>query len=111
MELELSDPWFDLTKRGLKKYEGRVNKKVYQDLKKGDIITFYRRFDKTEPSFSVVVKKVHTFPTFRDALSELDINKVLPIPGLTIQAGVDIYYKYVSQKTQEKEGIVMIEFE
>jgi hypothetical protein len=76
MELELSDPWFDPTKRGLKT-------RLYNHF-------FFRRFDKTEPSFSVVVKKVHLFPSFRDALTELDIYKVLPIHGLTIQTGVDI---------------------
>jgi ASC-1-like (ASCH) protein len=109
--VQLSDPWFDLTRRGLKIYEGRVNIEKYQQLVPGDTIVFWRRGDNIEPSFRVAVKQVLKFPTFRDALITLGVDKVLPVPGLTLQAGCDIYEKYVSLETQNLRGVLMIQIE
>lgn len=106
--MTLNSPWFELTKSGKKIYEGRKKAAKYTDMQKGDIITFYHHTDKTIEPFHVIVKNIYTFPTFKDALEILPIEDVLPIDGVTVQKGVEIYYNYVSQKTQEKEGIIMI---
>lgn len=36
----VSEPWFSLIKIGCKKYEGRLNKGDFSEMKKGDYILF-----------------------------------------------------------------------
>lgn len=108
MEITLNSPWFELVKAGLKKYEGRRKTAKILTLHKGDILTVHHHTDNTLTPFHIIVEDVLEFPTFKDALEALPLQEVLPIEDITVEKGVQIYYKYVSQVTQEKDGVVMI---
>lgn len=108
LTLSLNDPWFNLVKCGKKIYEGRRFTEKLASLSKGDIINIKHYTDNLQPTFKVIVEDIIKFKTFREALKILPLNEVLPIEGIDIEKGVEIYYKYVSLQTQEKDGIVMI---
>jgi ASC-1-like (ASCH) protein len=77
-------------------------------IKPGDVIEFSHFVDENLPKIITEVIEVLRYPTFRDALEALPISEVLPIPGLTVDEGDDIYKRYVSLATQEKDGVAMI---
>jgi len=107
--LHLNSPWFELVKEGKKIYEGRrYTIKVHDICIIGNIITIKHFTDSTQEPYQVIIEGFKHFPTFEDALKELNINEVLPIDNITIDEGILIYQKYVSLKTQIEDGIVMI---
>lgn len=108
VNITLNSPWFELVKKGAKKYEGRRKLPKYASLVEGDVITVSHHTDVTREPYYARVDVVLEFPTFKDALDALPIHEVLPIENITVEQGVEIYHKYVSQATQEKDGIVMI---
>lgn len=110
--ISMSDPWFDLIKIGEKKYEGR---RYYYDVPKykvGDIIKINRVVGKlrTGDNYLVRIINIHKFNTFEEAMNNLPLNYILP--GVeTIDDGINIYKKFVSIETQERDGVCMIELE
>jgi ASC-1-like (ASCH) protein len=108
INITLNSPWFELVRDGKKKYEGRRKHPKYMCLQKGDLLAVSHHTDKSLESYDVCVESVLEFPTFKHALEVLPLEEVLPIDDITVEKGVNVYYKYVSQATQEKEGIVMI---
>jgi ASC-1-like (ASCH) protein len=109
IRLTLNDPWFELVKSGKKLYEGRAWKGNTCYLKPGDTIEFYHHIDQTVLPFTKKIKNIHRFDTFRTALEQTGIEKVLP-EILSIEEGVEIYLKYVSIQTQNQYGVCLIEF-
>jgi ASC-1-like (ASCH) protein len=109
--LSLNSPWFEFVKQGVKKYEGRRNTANIQKISVGDTIEIRHYTDATQNPYNVKVEDMLTFATFRDALSVLPIDQVLPtgtcVP-YTIDEGDAIYQRYVSLVTQEKDGVVML---
>jgi ASC-1-like (ASCH) protein len=112
--VQLSDPWFDLVKNNIKKYEGRRYYDKYTKMQIGDYICFNHYLDKSIKSFKKKIINIHRYDTFEKALIDLNsknkLKLALPIID-TIEEGVNIYYKYVSLATQLKDGVVMIELE
>jgi ASC-1-like (ASCH) protein len=106
---QLSNPWFELTKSGKKRFEGRRYWEKTSGIKVGDEIVFSSRTNPSLPVFSRKIIKIHRFHTFEDALKTLGISEILP--GVdTISEGIEIYLKYVSLETQIREGIILFEF-
>lgn len=102
--IRLTDPWFEYVKTGQKIYEGRR----FLNFDIGDILRISHRTNPELEPFRVKIKNVLRFKTFEEALNVLNMSEVLP--GVqTVQEGVEIYYQFVSLKTQEAEGICMIE--
>jgi ASC-1-like (ASCH) protein len=108
MLLYLNSPWFELVKDNKKIYEGRRHTQQIDKIKIGDIIEIKHYVYPELESYFLKVVDILYFQTFEEALTKLNINEILPIDDITIEKGVDIYKKYVSLKTQEKDGIVMI---
>jgi ASC-1-like (ASCH) protein len=109
VQLELNDPWFGLAHNGTKQYEGRRSTPRLKALKAGDQIDVFRYTDFAVMMISMTVVEILEFPTFEIALRELPLEQVLP--GVkTIEEGVEIYKKFVSLATQEREGVVMIKW-
>lgn len=75
---------------------------------KGQVLVFYHHCDRSLGPVHVVVEDILPFPTFEDALRALPIEQVLPIPGITVDQGVEIYKRYVSLETQATDGVAMI---
>lgn len=113
----LSDPWFDFVRRGIKRYEGRRALPSVAAVRVGDFVKFehFIRVDcvgdfaaSSELPFRARVVGKHRFPTFEAALVELGLPEVLP--GVeTVQAGVDVYLRFVSEATQRRDGVFMLE--
>lgn len=74
----------------------------------GEIISISHHTDVTLPSYQVIVTSLALYNTFEEALTELPLDKVLPLPEITIEEGVKIYQKYVSLATQQRDGVVLI---
>lgn len=105
--MQLNDPWFDLVKSGKKLYEGRRNWHKTKNIKIGDWIRFSHYTKEDEDTYIVKVTSINYFKDFREALQILPIYDVLPLDNITIEDGVEIYKKYVSEETQRKDGIIM----
>ncbi len=103
----LSQPWFDLIKNGSKTYEGRLNTSFWQELKVDDMITFYNG----EFSFDVKVISRQLYSSFKDGITEIGIQHVLPTYVDTdIDIAInDVYYQYYSPEDENNYGVVMFE--
>ena len=106
--MTLNSPWFELMKSGQKRYEGRRRTSKTSSISPGDTIVMTHHTNNTLDPYTVYVEEVIAFPTFQHALEMLPLSEVLPVDGITVDKGVAIYHQYVSQATQEKDGIVMI---
>lgn len=106
--MRLNTPWYEYVKSGEKIYEGRRLTEKVQGIKTGDKIEFLHATDPDQDVITVEVLDVLIYPTFREALESLPISEILPISGLTMDQGDDIYKKYVSHATQVKDGVAMI---
>jgi ASC-1-like (ASCH) protein len=107
--MSLNSPWFELVKQGVKKYEGRRNTDKIKRMNVGDAILFRHHTDPSIQPFKARIVGLNPFPTFKHALEYLPIRDVLPIDGITVADGVNIYQQYVSLATQERDGVVLIE--
>ena len=109
MILYLNSPWFELVKEGKKIYEGRRNTEIIRNICIGDILEVKHYVKKNElASYYIRVEDKLYYKTFEEALQSLDIIKVLPLDNITIEQGVEIYKKFVSLTTQEKDGVCML---
>lgn len=105
--ITLNDPWFGHVKNGRKVYEGRCYWKSAVNYRVGDFLRIGHHTDATAEEFTVVIEEILRFPTFEYALRQLDMDAVLP-GIMTVEEGTEIYYKFVSLKTQQTHGICMI---
>jgi ASC-1-like (ASCH) protein len=102
-EINVSDPWFLLIKKGNKKIEGRLNKGTFANLKKDDII----KFKNNDSFFMAKIIKIIKYSTFEEYLSQEGLARTLP--GIkTIKEGIDIYYKYYTPEQEKEFGILEI---
>lgn len=103
----LSEPWFSLIKLKIKTCEGRLNKDDFANMKKNDIIVFTNNDFDLKRSFSVKIKHIRHYNTFRDYLVKETLEKCLP--GIdTIENGLSVYYKYFTKEDENKYKIVAI---
>lgn len=96
-EINVSHPWFDYIKLGKKTIEGRLNKGIFSQIKKDDIIKFVNNDDYVK----VRVKNINYYDSFLQYLTLEGLKRTLP-DVYTIEEGINIYYKYYT-KEQEKE--------
>lgn len=103
----LSEPWFSLIKLKLKKYEGRLNKGDFANMKKGDILIFENNDFGFLRVIRCEIRSVKKYNTFRSFIEDKTLKKCLP--GIdTIDNGVKIYYKYYTKQDEEKYKILSI---
>jgi ASC-1-like (ASCH) protein len=107
-QLTLNSPWYELVRDGKKRYEGRRALPSILSLTVGKCMSISHHTDATLPSYTVTVTSITRYKNFEEALKELPLDDVLPVPGISVDEGVKIYQKYVSLKTQERDGVVMI---
>ena len=105
----LSEPWFSLIKLGLKRCEGRLNKKDFAKMKKGDKIIFTNNDFDFERKISVKITSIHKYDTFKKYLEKETLERCLP--GIdSLNNGEKIYYKYYSKEDESKFKIIAIRF-
>ena len=109
--MSLSHRWFVAVADALKRFEGRRWSGDPTKIATGDSIEFRHADD---PARCVVrrVVAVHRFPTFEAALAEFADKKQLGavLPGVaSVAEGVEIYLRFVSLATQQRDGVCLIE--
>jgi len=106
--LTLNSPWYEHVRNGDKEYEGRCYWKSIASFKVGDVIEFSHHAKPKKDSYRAEIIGVHRFPTFELALKALPLEKVLP--GIeSVAEGVEIYKSLVSIKTQQENGVGMLQ--
>lgn len=108
--ITVGDPWFEYIKQGNKKYEGRRCTTSMSKIAINDILCITHHTNaKMEPIYVQVIDILKD-KTFKDVIinNKLDLKEVLPDPKVsTIEDATNVYFKYVSLKTQEKDGVIM----
>jgi ASC-1-like (ASCH) protein len=108
--ISVSEPWFTLIKLGIKTCEGRLNKGLFEKLKKNDIIIFTNNNFGFYRKCSVKITNTTSYKTFKKYLKKEKLKKCLP--GITkISNGEKVYHKYYTKEQESKFGIVAIKFE
>ena len=105
--IHLNDPWFELVRAGAKRFEGRRRTDWTDRVRVGDTLEVLHFTDAAAAPFLARVAEVSHFGTFEDALVALGPADVLPVDGITVDAGVEIYQRYVSLATQRRDGVIM----
>ena len=106
-KMSLNSPWFELVRDGIKTYEGRRMTDGVRAMRVGDVVEFSRHKDDSSELFRTTVVDMTYFSSFKSALEKLGVERVLPSVS-TVADGVEIYKKYVSEKTQKLDGVCML---
>lgn len=107
-KITLNSPWYEFVRDGKKLYEGRSAKNDVTKYAAGDLLEIRHHVNNTSPAYTKKIVSLTLFRDFRAALTSLGLGTVLP--GVeTIDEGVKVYYRYVSQTTQDTHGVCMIE--
>ncbi len=109
-ERTVSEPWFSFIKMGTKKVEGRLNKGVFGDMKKGDTLEFVNYDFGFPRKITTKITSTKTYPTFRDYLTGEGIDITLPTVE-NIEDGVKVYQKFYKPKNEEEFGVVALRFD
>lgn len=72
----------------------------------GDIICFSKYDEKDDERVNKQITGIHPFTTFEEALNKLGVDYIMP--GYTVPDAIAKYLTYVSIKTQERLGVVMV---
>ena len=102
--IHLNDPWFGLVRDGAKRFEGRRRTPWTDGVRVGDVLEVRHFTDAAAAPFRARVAELSHFRTFEDALVALGPADVLPIHGITVDAGVEIYqriYRRVARHAAE----------
>jgi ASC-1-like (ASCH) protein len=93
----LSEPWFTLTKLGIKTCEGRLNKGDFREMKPGDFIIFENDDLNFQRIIRVKIISIENYDSFESYLQNETLEKCLP--GIdTIEEGLSIYEEYYNYK-------------
>ena len=105
----VSEPWFSLISLGIKTIEGRKNKGIFKELKIGDVVEWFNNdFNDREVKTKIIDKRV--YKTFKEYLEKEGIEKTVP-GQLSLEQGLNVYYKYYTEESVKDCGVVAIELE
>lgn len=108
-EKNISEPWFSLIKLGIKKVEGRINKGDFTLMIPGDFITFTNNELGFERKFKIEIRRTSCYDNFQTYLENETVERCLP--GIdTIEAGLNVYYKYYDKRDDFKHKIKSFTF-
>ncbi len=97
----LSEPWFTLTKLGIKTCEGRLNKGDFVEMKPDDFIIFENDDFNFQRIVRVKIVSIEIYESLETYLQNETLEKCLP--GIdTIEQGVSIYYEYYKKENDYK---------
>ena len=102
-EISVSNPWFDYIKNKKKKVEGRLNKSVFAQLKKGDIVIFTYN----DMKIKTKIKRITKYNSFNDYLMQEGLRTTLPNIK-TIDEGIAIYREFYSEEKERDYGVLAI---
>jgi ASC-1-like (ASCH) protein len=102
-EFNVSEPWFSYISKGKKCIEGRLFKGQFKDLKKNDII----KWTNNDNSVTTKIIKILRYNSFEEYLTQEGLKRTLP-GILTLQDGINTYYKYYTKEQEKEYGIMAI---
>ena len=103
----LSEPWFSLVLLKLKTVEGRLNNKVFKEMKPGDTIIFYNDDLGFKRTITILVESTKLYNSFEEYLRKETLKKALP--GIkSIENGKKVYFKYFSESDEKKYKVKAI---
>lgn len=110
-DLTLVSPWFEATRDGVKRFEGRLRRKQVPFIRAGDLLRMSHAEDKKQPAFFLRVLELHQFESFEAGLrSSVGLSRALP--GVSsVQEGIEIYARFYPPDLQQRHGCVFIEVE
>ena len=114
MEMKLDEIYFNYIKDGVKLYETRVYDCKRQKVKLLDIILFKER--DSNRTFEAKITELSYFKTFKEAIEEVGIRKVLP-NARSLVDGIKIYESFphgeggTFKEGAIKYGVLRMKFE
>jgi ASC-1-like (ASCH) protein len=102
-EISVSNPWFNYIKNKKKKVEGRLNKNIFAQLKKGDIVIFTNN----DMKIKTKIKRITKYKSFNDYLTQEGLRTTLPNIK-TIDDGIAIYRQFYSEEKEREYGVLAI---
>jgi len=103
-DITVRQPWFGYIKNGQKKIEGRPNRGIFSKLVSGDIIVWHN----SDNICRTKIISIRKYNSFKKMIQEEGLNNILPNIN-NIEAGVNIYRKFYSEKDENKFGVLAIE--
>lgn len=111
-EKSVLEPWFSLIQNGVKTVEGRPNKGMFSNLKKGDYIIWTNDITGKVRKCKTLITDVRYYKTFQEMLQTEGLHRVLPANGCgikTVKDGVDkVYRQWYSADVEKKMGVCAI---
>lgn len=96
-------PWLDWIETGVKKYEGRINRDQWTQMKVNDIIVFTAK----NKTLSVVITDFKYYADFAQAFDDLG-SEMVPIQNADRNSVTAIYSKFYKDADIAKHGVVMV---
>lgn len=107
---DLFEPWFTLTKIATKKTCGYINRGDLDGIKEDDIICLENDEFGYLRRLNVKVLAITYHSCFHDYLKCYGLQNCLP--GMeSINEGVSVYREFYSVETEQKHGVMAIQFE
>lgn len=97
-------PWLDWIEQGVKKYEGRLNRGIFEKLKINDLVTF---FDRSGKEIKIKVIELKYYDDFVEAFKDLG-SELIPIKNIDQEGVKQLYNKYFSDHDIKMNGVVAI---
>lgn len=105
-ELKCSTIHFNNIKNGVKKYEGRLNKPDYSDLKIGQKLII-KKSENISEFVEVVVTSIDIYNTFQEMIQDKGLENVLPNEE-TVESGVNVYRKWYTEMDEQQFRVLCI---
>lgn len=109
----VKSPWLGYLSTEDKKYELRLMRDEWADIRVGQLIEFFGDVDEMPAEILMKVTEIHKFDNFASALTALGVDNVLPgLPRCDKQAaGERIYERIYSLKNSLKHEVVALKVE
>ena len=109
----VKSPWLGYLSTEDKKYELRLTRDEWANIREGQLIEFFGNVDDMPAKILMKVTEIRTFDDFASALAALGVNNVLPgISGGNSQViGEQIYNRIYPRKDVLKHKVVALKVE
>lgn len=103
ISVNVQEPYATLILNGLKTVEGRLNKGKFAEAQVGDHVLLNESVD-----FVIVAKTAYS--TFKEMIESEGLKNVIPNVE-TVDAAVQVYYKFYTPEQEKEFGVVALKIE
>lgn len=109
-KLSLDDPWFELVKCGLKRYEAGL----YDEFNKfniNDVIIISSSINPDkEPIKAIVSEKIH-YKNFKHAIDDLGVFNLLPVSSFNVILAIEYYKNKYNYENLNKYDVIVLDLD